>query len=150
MTAAAPPATVACPLKRAPGARRARTVRRKRLAGRAAANRPPVAARCGTEAEAVRVTLESTPVIVELDMALPRGAGRGQPTSASRSSRSLQGIWPQTDDSAVLAQFTAELEVLEAVAAPENPPISAPDYWRNETSGAAPGHRGVSAGRPDD
>jgi hypothetical protein len=36
----------------------------------------------------------------------------------------------------VLAQFTAELEVLEAVAAPENPPISAPGYWRNETSGA--------------
>jgi hypothetical protein len=36
----------------------------------------------------------------------------------------------------VLAQFTAELEVLEAVAAPESPPISAPGYWRNETSGA--------------
>jgi hypothetical protein len=36
----------------------------------------------------------------------------------------------------VLARFTAELEVLEAVAAPENPPISAPGYWRNETSGA--------------
>ena len=36
----------------------------------------------------------------------------------------------------MLAQFTAELEVLEAVATPENPKIRAPGNWRNETSGA--------------
>ena len=62
----------------------------------------------------MRVTLESTPVIVELDMALPRGAGEGATDIGIPVVTLVAGIWPQTDDSAVLAQFTAELEVLEA------------------------------------
>jgi hypothetical protein len=74
------PARVASPEKRAAG-RGGRALRSRRELARGvgrAANRPPVGARCGTSGgwEKMRVTIASTPVIVELDDgAVPRGVG---------------------------------------------------------------------------
>jgi hypothetical protein len=76
----------------------------------------------------VRVTLESTPVIVELDDGAAARCWEGATDTGIPVVALVAGILPQTHDPAVQAQFAAELEAFEAVAAPENPPISAPGY----------------------
>jgi len=104
---AAPPATGACPLERAPAATGAHAAAEAIGAGVGqAANRPPVGARCRTEAEAVRVTQHTGHRRTRHGPAARRWDGAtdiGIPVVTL-----VAGIWPQTDDSAVLAQFTGE------------------------------------------
>jgi len=136
---AAPPATGACPLERAPAATGAHAAAEAIGAGVGqAANRPPVAARCRTEAEAVRVTQHTGHRRTRHGPAARRWDGAtdiGIPVVTL-----VAGIWPQTDDSAVLAQFTGESRSSKRSPRPKNPPISARGCWRNAGN---PGNNGI-------
>jgi hypothetical protein len=69
----------------------------------------------------MKITLESTPVIVEVDDGVMARRWTGATDTGIPVVAYVVAVSPQTHDEAALARFTAELEVLESVAEIEPP-----------------------------
>jgi hypothetical protein len=61
----------------------------------------------------VKITIESTPVIVEIDDGVRARRWEGVTDTGIPAVALVNGLTPQTLDPAVLAQFDAELEALQ-------------------------------------